>query len=548
MLPAKSKDAPKQRSFALSRFALTFLTSLFIMAAHNQTFWERLYVALGDHPVSMALFGLCIFVAQTFLITLITPGPLLRPVLALLLVVSAVTSYYQDRLGATIDREMIQNALTTTVTESKHLITLPFVLRLVLLGLVPAVFVLWCPLRRSGFVRSALGWVGSAALYFAIFAVALYSDAKTLMSAGREHQEVTSAIQPFTPARGLYRYISMVMKEPLVVVPYGTDAKPGDGLAGVDKPVLIVLWVGETARAQSWGLNPGAPDTAPETGAIPGLINFTQTESCGTATAVSMPCMFSHLTRPEYSHEGGLGSENLLDVMARAGFDVEWWDNNTGDKQIADRQKVHYISERSDPEFCGRGECIDGVFLKLIEEKAQTITKNTVLVLHQIGSHGPSYWLRYPENWDKAAKPDCQTPDLAKCKQDELFNAYENTLRYTDWVVAQSIKIVDAADRVIPMVFYASDHGESLGEGGLYLHGAPWFMAPETQTRVPMFFWMADRYKSGLGLDDACIAKKSDLPVSHDFIFSTVLGLANIETEVRQPELDLTQDCTKVAQ
>lgn len=543
MHPAKSEDALRQHRISISPVMLTLLTSLVIMAAHNFTFWERLYAALGNQPISMFLFGLCIFAAQTFLITLISPGPFKKPVLAFLLVLGAVTSYYQDRLGATIDREMIQNALTTTTTESKHLITTTFLLRVLFLGLVPAGLVFWVPLRRSRIVRAFLLWLGSAVLYFLIFAAALYSDAKVLMSTGREHQEVTSAIQPFTPIRGFYRYLAMVMKEPIVVMPYGTDAKLAAGIAAADKPVLIVLWVGETARAQSWGLNGAEPDTSPETRKIPGLVNFSNTESCGTATAVSMPCMFSHLTRPEYSHEGALGSENLLDVLSHAGFDVEWWDNNTGDKEIAARLTSKFISERAVPEYCGRGECIDGIFLKLIQEKADTITKNTVLVLHQIGSHGPSYWLRFPENWDQAITPYCQTPDLANCPPAELANAYNTTLRYTDWVVSQSIKIVEASDRVLPMVFYASDHGESLGESGLYLHGAPWFMAPATQTHVPMFLWMSDRYQSTLGLSAACIAQKSDQPVSHDFMFSTILGLAGVETSVRNESLDLTQGC-----
>lgn len=182
------------------------------------------------------------------------------------------------------------------------------------------------------------------------------------------------------------------------------------------------------------------------------------------------------------------------------------------------------------------------MFFDLIREKAQTITGNTVLVLHQIGSHGPSYYLRYPED-GAAFSTACATAEVAACTPDELRNAYDNTLLYTDKVVATSIDILDGIDRVIPMVFYASAHGESLGENGLYLHGAPWFMAPIQQIRVPIVLWMSDRYQTALGVTMDCLREKAGRPLSHDTMFSSILGLADVKTAVIDPSLDLTEGC-----
>ena len=527
--------------FTLHPFVLTLLAGAFMMAAHNNTFWERLSLVFPDRPMTFVLFGLAIFALHMFLITLITPRWFQRAVLVLLLLLGAVSSFYQDTLGTTIDRDMIQNAVTTTVTESKHLITLPFALHVGLFGLLPALFVIFVPLRRAPLLRAGLGWAGALVLYFAVFAGALFSDTKDLMGAGREHQEVITAIQPFTPAQAIYRYSKMMLKKPTRVAELGRDAKPGPFLAAADRPVLLLIWAGETARAQNWGMNGYERDTSPELRKR-GVVNFSDVTSCGTATATSLPCMFSHLGREDYSYDGGLSNENLLDVLAHAGFKVEWWDNNTGDKDIAARQSTHFISERAGPEYCGRGECIDGVFLDLIREKAATITENTVLVLHQIGSHGPSYFLRYPE--DKAAfTPACATPDVASCSREELRNAYDNTLLYTDWVMAQSVDILDAADNVLPMMFYVSDHGESLDENGLYLHGAPWFMAPQEQIKVPMVVWMADRYQTALGMTLDCLVGQSAKPISHDNMFSSVLGFADVLTTARNPDLDLSASC-----
>ncbi len=251
----------------------------------------------------------------------------------------------------------------------------------------------------------------------------------------------------------------------------GRDAKPGPFLAAADKPVLLVIWAGETTRAQNWGMNGHVRDTTPELRKR-GVVNFTDVTSCGTATATSLPCMFSHLTREEFSYTAGLSHENLLDVLRHAGFRVEWWDNNTGHKGIADRADAtgEMLRDHRQEEHCARGECTDAVFLDFLKEKAATIDQDTVLVFHQIASHGPSYFLRYPEGMAGFA-PACATAVLTDCSAEELALAYDNTILYTDWVMAQSIDILQAADRVTPAMFYVSDHGESLGEGGLYLHG-----------------------------------------------------------------------------
>lgn len=252
--------------------------------------------------------------------------------------------------------------------------------------------------------------------------------------------------------------------------------------------------------------------------------------------------MFSHLGRSDYSYEAGLATENLLDVLARAGYNVEWWDNNTGDKSIADRFEVKKLINSTDSRYCADGECNDGIFLDALTDYANSITKNTVLVLHMIGSHGPSYYLRYPSEFE-AFTPTCKTSELKRCTNDEIANAYDNTVLYTDHILASMIDILAAQDKVISSLIYASDHGESLGENGLYLHGAPYFIAPEFQTRVPMLMWMGGEYSRTFQIDKACLAQKKDAPVSHDNLFSTVLTLADVHTVEKDPALDLIENC-----
>jgi lipid A ethanolaminephosphotransferase len=517
------------------------------MAAHNATFWGRLPAPFEGHPFKAAVFAAMVFAVLMLLIQLLAVRWLQKPVLVALLMIGAVTSFYQDKLGITIDREMIQNAMVTTAAESKHLITLPFLGHVILFGVLPALAVILVRVHRSRRLRAALMWVATVAGAAALFAGLLFSDAKVNMGTLREHKEIIAAQQPLAPLSGAVRYARMVMKAARIEAqPLGRDAKAGPFLQAAEKPVLLVIWAGETTRAQNWGMNGYARDTTPEL-AKRGVVNFLDVTSCGTATATSLPCMFSHLTQAEYSYDAGLAHENLLDVLRHAGFKVEWWDNNTGHKNIADRADAtgFMIESHPQPEHCSRGECTDAVFLDFLKEKAATVTENTVLVLHQIGSHGPSYYLRYPEGM-AGFSPACMRAELTECSPEELTAAYDNTILYTDWVMAQSIDILVGAENVLPAMFYVSDHGESLGENGLYLHGAPWFMASAEQIKVPMVIWQAPRFDAALGVPLACLSRQADAALSHDNMFSTVLGMLDVSTSVREPALDLTEGCRGV--
>ena len=252
--------------------------------------------------------------------------------------------------------------------------------------------------------------------------------------------------------------------------------------------------------------------------------------------------MFSHLTAADYSYAGGLGSENLLDVLSHAGVHVEWWDNNTGSKDMANRVAFRTMTAEDDPASCTRGECIDAVFLPRLRQVAETMTEDTVIVLHQIGSHGPSYWLRYPEDQEVFA-PACKSPELTQCTTEEIVNAYDNTIRYSDRFLAEVIDLLDSSDRVAGAMYFVSDHGESLGENGIYLHGTPMFMAPEVQYKVPMVVWTSAAWREGMQVDQGCLAARAAAPVSHDHLFSTVLGMMDIATETRDVALDLVQGC-----
>jgi lipid A ethanolaminephosphotransferase len=188
--------------------------------------------------------------------------------------------------------------------------------------------------------------------------------------------------------------------------------------------------------------------------------------------------MFSLLGHADYTHSKGLAQENLLDVLTHAGVDVTWWENQTGDKAVAKRISLRNFSVENDPKYCVNTECRDQVMVDELGAWLDNVKSDSTLVLHQLGSHGPTYFARYSEE-ERVFRPDCRTDEFADCTNAEIVNAYDNTIIATDHMLAQVIDLLaERSDSLASSMIYMSDHGESLGEKGLYLHGMPYMLAP----------------------------------------------------------------------
>ena len=539
-LAAMAKKRP-----LVSQLALMLLVTAFLLATANAAFFARVSSHLATSPALIPLAGVMAFAAILFCIAVFTLPWLVRPVLALSLVLGAVASHFQDRLGVVIDREMLQNALNTTGNESRHLFTGDFVLHLVLFGLVPAGLVLWVKLKPMRWWAHLLHYPMTVILALAVFFGALMVDSRTFASMFRERRDISSAVIPTTPIVGAVRLAKLkLITNRLVAAPIGEDAVKGPRIAAAGKPVLTLIVVGETSRAANWSLGTYDRPTNPEL-AQRDIVYLDKVRSCGTSTAVSMPCMFAHYGMENHSETAARSNQNLLDIFAKTGFDVKWYDNNTGSLGVAARVAETRFAAAEDPNACASGECTDAVFLPTLDKALAEISKDTVIVFHQIGSHGPAYYLRYPDDF-RPFPDDCRSADFGQCTPQQIVNAYDNTIAYTDLFLATLIDRLAAQDRVAASMLFVSDHGESLGENGLYLHAAPYFMAPDVQTQVPMLLWTSPSYRAAMGLDQDCVkARAASLAgqVTHDSFFHTLLGLADVTTSLHNPELDLTTGC-----
>lgn len=523
---------------------LCLLTSAYIILVTNFTFWTRAHGYLGNDPLAFVAFviGVCALIVTVM--TIPSAKYVVKPALIFFVLVSSVASWFTDQFGTIIDGDMIRNAAVTTGAEAGHLITTRFVIHVLLTGIVPSLLIVWVKVLHRPFLQK-LGYnLAVIAPCLAIFVVAGLGFSRTYAAVGRKHPDIVLTINPFVPIISTIKYVVSTERDRNVVAePLGTDAHrllPGQ------KPRVTIIVAGETARAQDFSLGGYGRDTNPEL-KKQDIVYFPNTTSCGTATATSIPCMFSIYPRSAYSHRKALETENLLDVLGYAKVNVTWLDNDTGAYGVADRVPYTFLPKTADPRFCTNGECLDAILLDKLDDYLANAKQDSVLVLHQLGSHGPAYYQRYPEDFRRFV-PDCRAAEFGSCRPEEIVNAYDNSILYTDHIISEVIDKLKAHQASLSgAMIYISDHGESLGENGLYLHGAPYVIAPAQQTHVPFLVWLADDLKTSAGFDMTCLASKAGASYSHDNIFHSVLGLMDIGTKVYDPSLDIFAGCRKKA-
>ncbi len=527
----------------LGSVAVSILTALYLLALTNWSFWSKGWLYLEGRPTTFASIAIGIACLYVVLCVAVSLKYVTKPLFMLLILASAAGAWFMDRFGVIIDTEMIRNAAETNSAEAGHLITPGFALHMLAYGVLPCLLIGWVKVRHRPFFGKVRGNLAVIVPVLVIALVAGLSHARVYAAAARAHHDWFETLNPFVPLVTAVAFAAgQSGGENVAAAPLGTDARVADTPIGKRKPRLMIVVAGETARADDFSLGGYGRDTNPEL-ARKDILYFPDTTSCGTATAVSLPCMFSVYSRADYTHRKGLSTENLLDVLSHAGVRVEWWDNNTGSKKIASRVTERSLIAGGNPRDCAGGECRDQVLLDALDAWIGSVERDTVLVLHQIGSHGPAYYQRYPEDFRRFT-PDCRSADFSDCTKEEIVNAYDNTIAYTDHILAGVIgRLEKQQDRLDVSMLYMSDHGESLGELGLYLHGAPYMIAPRQQTRVPFVLWLGKQARAAYSA--ACLDDETKAPRSHDNLFHSVLGMMRVETDIRDPALDLLSPCRR---
>lgn len=528
--------------------------SLYLVLTTNWPLWNEL-ARIGGAPssymstvVSMSLLTLC---GSAAILSFTAWSRWMKPLWLLVVVLAAVVQHYMLQYRVVMDPSMIANALQTDPNEARDLLSWRMAFNVAVVVL-PAAWLIWrvrvVPMRILPKLARNVGLLLLSVIVAVGTAVAMNRELAPLMRNNVHLRYMMNPIASIYSTGSLFIKPLFKRSGKLVSITAGTAL--GASYAAQTKPPLFVVVVGETARADHFALNGYARDTTPEL-ARRGVLSYREVRSCGTNTLASVPCMFSPLGKEGYESRKD-DYETLVDVLQAAGLAVFWLDNQAGCKGVCERIPNASAFAGLDPAtkkaLCDGDECLDDVMLKGLDERiaalpAERRAKGVVLVMHQMGSHGPAYYKRSAPDV-KRFLPECKTNALADCAHAELMNVYDNSIVQTDRFLGQTIDWLKAQSKQYdPAMLYISDHGESLGEFGLFLHGVPYSFAPDAQKHVPMITWFSEGMSERRKLSRSCMEAGLDAPLTHDNLYHTVLGVMDVTTPTYKPALDALASC-----
>lgn len=446
----------------------------------------------------------------------IVSANLMRVVAGIILIVDVIALYFMTGFGVILNQEMIANILNTDGGEVSALIDWKIFAWGIILGVIPAAFLFAIKIKPHPYWHRLL----IAPLALGVLALILTVSPNTSKWIDKNGLELGGRILPWSYVANMVRYFDedherYMRAQEILPNPTGPAADPG----------LVVLVIGESARADNFAWYDYARDTNPLTRAA-GFRALPASDACATATIGSVACLLSRRGRQERI---GLPEEPLPSYLTRQGVKTIVHVNNTGlprirvddflvGSQLKQICNADFCAERFEY-TCSSGMCDDifpdGILLSGVEDIAQAaLSQPTFLLLHMGGSHGPNYFQKYPKRFN-TFDPVCTNKYLPMCDQEGLRNAYDNTLIYTDAVLAELASILTEIEGLNATILYTSDHGQSLGEDGVYAHAAPLSSAPKYQLSIPFFIWQSDGAKREI--TNSSVA-------AHDAIFHTILG------------------------
>lgn len=523
---------PKIPNFKVSSFTFNIIISLFLFITYNFLFFEKIYASSGNLFTSLhviiSVFALLIAVVNIILCKYTT-----KFFVIFFCLVNSIVFYFMVTYRFAIDGIMLLNIIGTDPAEAKDIFNFKLVGYFLLLGVLPSLFIYKTQIYYDTFRKEVKKRGISIAVCLCIAVSVMFPNVQYRMFVLRHQKDLKNFLLPVnyigavisvTKMLNVYQPDFVHIAEDAVFEPYWDNGKKN----------LIVFIAGETARAANFSLGGYEKHTnEPLDPYIEDIIYFDDVRSCGTSTAQSLPCMFSKDGHGVFKPGSSAYIENVLDVIQKSGYDVIWRGTNTGYCYgNCDRVQTEFYNELFPEED-------DLILLYNFEEKIAEQENDIVFVFHQQGSHGPAYYRRYSPEYEKFT-PACGSKTIGDCPHEEFINAYDNTIVYTSALIAQTIEKLKAlSDRYNVALIYVSDHGESLGENGIYLHAMPYELAPIEQIHVPLLIWLDEENAKNLNINrDAMKAKKSER-YSHDNMFHSLLGIAGISTKEYNKDLDL---------
>jgi lipid A ethanolaminephosphotransferase len=422
---------------------------------------------------------------------------------------STVAVYFVNTYSVIIDDTMVGNVINTNVEESSSFFSFKLVLYVLFLGVLPSVVIFKAKIGKTP-IRKSLITLGLTLLFIVSM---IFANASNWLWIDKHAKQLGGLAMPWSYTVNLSRYyIKQHRKNKKAIL------LPNANIVNQDKSV-VVLVIGESARQQNFSLYGYERNTNPLLSKTENLHHF-KAQSCATYTMAGLKCILEHANTNDLY-------EILPNYLFRNDVDVVWRTTNWGEPPI---HIEDYERKEDLKKDCLGGGCdYDEVLLAGLKERISASKKNKVLIiLHTSTSHGPSYSKKYPPQFE-VFKPVCNSVELSKCSQQELINAYDNTIVYTDYILHQVIEDLKGLKDYKSAMFFVSDHGESLGEKNLYMHGIPMSIAPKEQYEIPFIVWFSDGDK----------ALKSNSSLTQNHVFHSVLNFLDIQSPIYNEQMNI---------
>ena len=423
--------------------------------------------------------------------------------------INAIAVYFVNTYGVIIDKSMIGNVINTNFEESSSFFSFSLIVYIVFLGILPSLLLFKIKTEK---VKTKSFLIQVFVTLFLLLSLA-YANSPNWLWIDKNSKTVGGLAMPWSYVVNTISFYNSKYKknQKQILLPNATLKD--------NKKSITVLVIGESARSQNFSLYGYEKDTNPLLSKIDNVHSY-KAESCATYTTAGVKCIL------EYKNTGKL-FEILPNYLFRNDIEVIWRTTNWGEPTVNIK---NFQNKKDLRKLCKTNECdYDGVLLSGLREQILASKKNKILVvLHTSTSHGPTYYKKYPEEFNKFT-PVCKSVELANCTQEELINAYDNTIVYTDYILSNLIGELKQLEEYNSSMIYISDHGESLGENNLYMHGLPVSMAPKEQLDIPFIVWVSD---------DSRKLKDNKMLSQHN-VFHSILDFLAIESPIYDQNMSI---------
>lgn len=505
----KLKSELSLKSFVLILSSLNFL--LFYYGFFRFVFTNLDYTTFSGILLIISLLVLVILAnAFAFFLILFLLRFVGKIILAISFIISAIATYFVNTYNIIVDESMIGNVLNTNYEESSAYFSWKMIFYLIFFGIIPAIFIFKTKIIYPS-VKKFFTHLGVSLLLILLL---VGINAKSVLWIDDNSKYLGGLAMPWAYSVNISLFYIHQYQENRqeILLPDATISN--------DEKSVVVLVIGESARSQNFSLYGYAKNTNPLLSKTENVFHF-PAQSCATYTTAGVKCILEH------ADTGDL-YEILPNYLHRNDVEVIWRTTNSGEPpiHIEKYQNSDYLREKCQGEGCH----YDEILLAGLKEEILASPKPKVLViLHTSTSHGPTYYKKYPADFE-VFKPVCTSVELAKCTQEELINAYDNTIVYTDYMLHKVIETLKELPEYKSAMLYVSDHGESLGEKNLYyMHGLPMSLAPKEQYEIPFIIWKSSNSNPIKPLKT----------LSQHYVFHSVLNFLSVQSPVYNSEMSV---------